>query len=356
MWVPPPPPPPAVPTSWLPDGGLAGAAPASTGDASDRPVEFTVPVPRFGQTTAPVQGDPLLAQAPIGSPQRQALIIESAAMGATTAASHPLGNTPQTATPSTPATDTSFVERHVTTDNRMGFLQQFQQPAVTRDYNAMQFQRNAPQRPADSPDRAVPPMAVPPPVTTGGGLSMQTPSPWGNWGAVQGTPSGPDPTAGRRATEGPHAAAGGLRARDDAGPNYGAWSPTAVRPPGRVQCGRPRGRCGRQCNFEVEPKSGEHRDGVRYCLCDHCHKQAVEKSATLCCPQPLSYAPPYPGGNMMQGPEAWTQDQRMFARLRAVDNREIPEFEGNPEDVNDYMRKIEIFHGVRLLPNLKGIA
>ena len=40
----------------------------------------------------------------------------------------------------------------------------------------------------------------------------------------------------------------------------------------------------------------------------------------------------------MHGPEAWTYDQRMFARLRAVDNREIPEFEGNPEDVNDYMR------------------
>ncbi len=194
MWVPPPPPPPAVPTSWLPDGGLAGAAPASTGDASDRPVEFTVPVPRFGQTTTPVQGDPLLAQAPMDqqgprgpiltTPQPQALIIESAAMGATTAASHPLGNTPQTATPSTPATDTSYVERHVTTDDRMGFLQQFQRPAVTQDYNAMQFQRNAPQRPADSPDRAVPPMAVPPPVTTGGGLSMQTPSPWGNWGAA----------------------------------------------------------------------------------------------------------------------------------------------------------------------------
>ncbi len=91
----------------------------------------------------------------------------------------------------------------------------------------------------------------------------------------------------------------------------------------------------------MEPKSGEHRDGVRYCLCDHCHKQAVEKNATLGCPQPVSHAPPYPGyGDMTHGPEAWTHDQRMFARLRAVDNREIPEFEGSPEDVNDYMRKI----------------
>ena len=107
---------------------------------------------------------------------RQALIIESAAMGATNAASHPLGNTSQSATSSTPATDTSFVERHVTTDNRMFFLQQFQQPAVAQDYNAMQFQHNVPQRPADSSDRAAPPTVAPPPVTTGGGLRMQTPN------------------------------------------------------------------------------------------------------------------------------------------------------------------------------------
>ncbi len=87
----------------------------------------------------------------------------------------------------------------------------------------------------------------------------------------------------------------------------------------------------------------------------------------MTCPQPLTYAPPYPGyGDVMHGPEAWTYDQRMFARLQAVDNREIPEFEGNPEDVNDYMRKIEVFQtidtadprtqAVWLLSNLKGIA
>ncbi len=307
-WIPPPPPPPpAVPSSWLPDGGLAGATAGSAGvaggDATDRPVDRTVPVPRFGQsaptTTVPAQGGPLLAQMPtdphgprgpiFATSPRQTLIIESAAMGVTNAASHPLGNTKQSATSSTPVTDTSFAERHVTTD-RVFVLQQFQQPAVTQDNNAMPFQQNVPPQAADASDRA-----AAPPVTTGGGFRMQTPSPWGSWGALHGTPSGTgpaDPTAGPRATEGPYVAAGGLRARDDAGPNYGAWSPTAVRSPGRVQCGRPRGCCGRQCSFEVESKSGEHPDGLRYCLCDRCHKSAVEKSAAMGCPQPLTYASP----------------------------------------------------------------
>ncbi len=137
-WIPPSWPPPVVPTSWLPEEGLAGAAAGSTSvagsDASDRPVERIVPVRLFGQTTTPAQGDPLLAQVPTDPQGSRRPIFatpprEAAAMGAMNAASHPLGYTPSSATSSAPATDMSFAERHVTTKNRMGFLQPFQQPA-----------------------------------------------------------------------------------------------------------------------------------------------------------------------------------------------------------------------------------
>ena len=38
-----------------------------------------------------------------------------------------------------------------------------------------------------------------------------------------------------------------------------------------------------------------------------------------------------------------SQLDRVYARLRAVDQKEVPSFDGNPEDTKDYLKKLELF-------------
>ncbi len=56
----------------------------------------------------------------------------------------------------------------------------------------------------------------------------------------------------------------------------------------------------------------------------------------------------------------------MYARLRTVDSKEVPSFAGDPLEVPDYMRKVELFElvdggdpalkAVRLMASLKDLA
>ena len=57
---------------------------------------------------------------------------------------------------------------------------------------------------------------------------------------------------------------------------------------------------------------------------------------------------------------------RLYSRLRTLDQKDVPIFNGTPEDVKDYMRKIDLFElidggdpnykAVRLLAALQGPA
>ncbi len=110
------------------------------------------------------------------------------------------------------------------------------------------------------------------------------------------------------------------------------------------RCSRPCAQCGRECSFEINSATGQHGNGLRYCLCQKCEekfKTLQNPTGMNACPQPLSYLPPGPMQQWSDRDES--QLDRVYARLRAVDQKEVPSFDGNPEDTKDYLKKLELF-------------
>ena len=133
----------------------------------------------------------------------------------------------------------------------------------------------------------------------------------------------------------------------------GAWTPV-VRPPRpgtESRCQKPCGRCGKQCSFA---------DGhmARFCLCSMCGDRPTLDRYS----QPCENAPP--------GPHAGDVTERntaqLFSRVKAMETRDLPRFNGDPEEVVDYLRKVELFEmvdggdpdlkAVWLLSALSGLA